>query len=70
MPLRLFVVCSCLGALAGGIFGLVRGLDYLPTLPVAIVEGGFLIGVPSAVLGALLAGSWWVSRATYQRLTR
>jgi hypothetical protein len=66
----LLVVCSCLGALAGGILGVVRGLEHLPTLPVAILEGGFLIGLPSAALGAILAAGWSISRTAWQRISR
>ena len=58
MPWRLAVVCAAAGVLAGATFGFVRGLDYIPTLPFAIVEGAILIGFPSCLLGLLLAGCW------------
>ena len=60
MPLRLVVLIGGLGALAGAIFGFVRGLDYLPTLPVAIVEGAFLFGTPAGLVGCLAGGVWWL----------
>lgn len=53
---RLVVVVTLLGAAAGAVFGFVRGLAYLPTLPFAIVEGGILSGVPAAGLGLLAMG--------------
>ncbi|HEY5334557.1 MAG TPA: hypothetical protein VIJ71_00890 [Mycobacteriales bacterium] len=58
MPWRLFVGSCIAGVLGGAAFGFVRGLDYLPTLPFAVVEGGFLIGIPAAVLGLILVGLW------------
>lgn len=58
MPWRLLIVPAFLGGIGGAVFGFVRGLAYLPTLPVAIVEGALLIGVPAAVLGLLLVGVW------------
>jgi hypothetical protein len=58
MPWRLYAVCAAAGCLAGAILGFVRGLSYLPTLPVAIVEGGLLIGVPASLLGLVLTGAY------------
>jgi len=68
VPQRLLVGCAVLGASAGGIFGLIRGLHYLPTLPIAIVEGGVLMGVPSAFLGLVLGAGWYVGRAFCRRI--
>ena len=60
------------GAAAGAVLGLVRGLSYLPTLPVAIVEGGILFGVPASASGLLLGGVWSKASANAppRRLTR
>src|SRR3954451_24144789 len=56
MPWRILVVVALLGVVGGGVFGFIRGLSYLPTLPVAVVEGGILFGAPAALLGLVLAG--------------
>jgi uncharacterized membrane protein YedE/YeeE len=53
----LFGVGAALFALGGAIFGFVRGLSYLPTLPAAIVEGAVLVGVPGTVLAAVVAAA-------------
>jgi hypothetical protein len=58
MPWRLLAACALVGVVGGAIFGFVRGLHYVPTLPFAIVEGAILFGVPAAILGLLLAGGW------------
>jgi hypothetical protein len=50
-----------MGVVVGAIFGFVRGLDYLPTLPFAIVEGAILFGLPASLLGRLLGGGWWIA---------
>jgi hypothetical protein len=67
MPWRILVIATLIGVVGGGIFGFVRGLAYLPTLPFAVVEGGILFGVPAAVLGLLLAGVWWLGSAARRR---
>ena len=67
MPWRIFVVVAIAGVLAGVIFGFVRGLGHLPTLPFAIVEGGILFGVPAALLGLLLVGLWSAGSALRSR---
>lgn len=56
---RWFTIGSALAFLAGGVWGFVRGLDYLPTLPVAIIEGGFIIGVPGSIVATMVAGIIW-----------
>jgi hypothetical protein len=63
MPWRILMVVGAMGAIAGAVFGFLRGLDYLPTLPFAIIEGAFLIGVPATLLGMLLAGAWSAANA-------
>jgi hypothetical protein len=63
MPWRLLVGSSVIGVIGGAVFGFVRGLHYLPTLPVAIVEGGFLFGIPATVLGLILVGLWSLGSA-------
>ncbi|MGN6243171.1 MAG: hypothetical protein ACTHQ3_05795 [Motilibacteraceae bacterium] len=60
MPWLLLVALTVLGVVGGALFGVVRGLGYLPTLPFAIVEGAVLFGVPAALLGLLLSGAWWL----------
>jgi hypothetical protein len=67
MPWRIVVVVGLAGVTVGVLFGLVRGLDYLPTLPFALVEGGVLFGVPAALLGLLLAGLWSLGSAVRRR---
>lgn len=69
MPWRLFLACSAVGVVGGAIVGVVRGSNYLPTLPFAVIEGAFLIGIPSAVLGLVLAGVWSLG-TTVHRHTR
>lgn len=68
MPWRLLVVCSALGVAGGATFGFVRGLAYPPTLPLAIIEGGLLIGVPSALFGLVLAAAWLCASALRRRI--
>lgn len=63
MPWRLLAGSCVAGVLGGAAFGFVWGLDYLPTLPFAVVEGGFLIGVPATVLGLILVGVWSLGSA-------
>lgn len=67
MPWRILAVAALLGAFGGAVFGFVRGLSYLPTLPFAIVEGGFLFGVPAAIFGLLLVGAWSLAGALRRR---
>jgi hypothetical protein len=40
--------------LAGGVWGVQRGLEYPPTVYVAFIEGSLLVGVPGLVFGALV----------------
>jgi hypothetical protein len=61
MPWRLLGVCTLVGVAGGAIFGFVRGLRYVPTLPFAIIEGGILVGVPATVLGLVLVAAWSLS---------
>ena len=63
MPWAMFAVAALAGAIGGAVFGFIRGLSYLPTLPFAIVEGGFLFGVPAAFFGLLLVGAWALASA-------
>ena len=56
MPWRVAALVALVGAGCGAVLGFVLGLSYLPTLPVAIVEGAVLVGVPAALLGLLLTG--------------
>lgn len=67
MPWRILVVAALVGVVGGGIFGLVRGLGYLPTLPFAIVEGGILFGVPAALFGLVGVGVWSIGSAFRRR---
>jgi hypothetical protein len=53
---RWVVLGAAVAFSAGAVWGLVRGLSYLPTLPVAVIEGAILIGVPGASVGVLAAG--------------
>jgi hypothetical protein len=69
MPWRLLLICSAVGSLGGGVLGLVRGLGHLPTLPFAIIEGGILIGGPSAMVGLLLTGLWALLSRIHGRRT-
>ena len=57
MPWRVAAVVALAGAGAGAVLGFVLGLSYLPTLPVAVVEGGILVGVPAALLGLLVTAA-------------
>lgn len=43
-----------------------RGLDYLPTLPVAIIEGGFIIGVPGSIVATMVAGIVWAIERVHE----
>ena len=67
MPWRLSVIVSLVGVVGGAVFGFVRGLSYLPTLPVAIVEGGILFGVPAALLGLAITGAYSLGSAARRR---
>jgi hypothetical protein len=62
-PLSAAVLCASIGVGGGMIFGVVRGLAYLPTLPFAIVEGGLLFGIPAGILGLLVMSVWMATRA-------
>ena len=68
MPCRLPALCALVGVIGGAIFGFVRGLHYLPTLPLAIIEGGVLFGVPASGVGLLLVGGWWLARSGRRHL--
>jgi hypothetical protein len=67
MPWRILVVVTLVGVVGGGVFGLVRGLSYLPTLPFAIVEGGILFCVPAAVLGLVFTAAWSLGNTVRRR---
>ena len=54
--LRCMAAGGAVGAGAGAVWGFVRGLAYLPTLPVAIIEGAILLGVPAALSGLVVGG--------------
>jgi hypothetical protein len=69
MPWRLLVVTTVMGVVSGAVLGALLGLDYLPTFPVAVVEGAVLVGVPSALLGLLLTGVWSLGTVLRRRLT-
>ena len=69
MPWRVVLIASLLGLVGGAVFGFVRGLHYLPTLPVAIMEGGILFGVPLTLLGLLLGGLWSLGGVIRRRLS-
>jgi hypothetical protein len=58
MPWRLVVACASLGIIGGAILGFIRGLNYIPTLFFAVIEGAILFGVPAALLGLLLVACW------------
>ena len=44
-----------MGVMGGAILGLIRGLDYRPTVIFAVVEGAVLCGLPAAILGLFVA---------------
>ncbi|MBE7188985.1 hypothetical protein [Jatrophihabitans endophyticus] len=44
------------GTFGGGVWGFVRGLGHLPTLPFAVLEGALLLGIPSLVVGLVVGG--------------
>jgi len=54
--MRWLTIGTGLALLGGGVWGFVRGLDYLPTLPVAVTEGAIIVGVPGCIAAAILAG--------------
>lgn len=58
-PWALYGVWVVAVTVAGVVFGAARGLDYLPTLPFALIEGGIVFGVPGAVIGLLMVGLWF-----------
>jgi hypothetical protein len=68
MPWRILVIAVIVGACAGALVGFVRGLDYLPTLPFAVIEGAVLIGVPATLLGFVLTAVWSSGTAVRRRL--
>jgi hypothetical protein len=53
---RCVITGAALAVTAGAIWGFVRGLSYLPTLPVAIIEGAILIGIPGTLVAIVVAG--------------
>ena len=53
---RCVIVGAALAVAGGALFGFIRGLDYLPTLPFAVIEGAVLVGVPGGVAATVLAG--------------
>jgi hypothetical protein len=67
MPWRVAVACGLVGMTSGSAFGFFRGLQYLPTLPLAIIEGGILFTVPALLLGMVLSGGWCVATAIRRR---
>jgi hypothetical protein len=69
MPWRIAAICAVAGGVVGAVVGFVRGLSYLPTLPVAIVEGAVLIGIPASILGLLLTGGASAAAALRHRIT-
>jgi hypothetical protein len=69
MPWRVLRGCTLVGVVVGAIFGFVRGLDYAPTLPFAVVEGAILFGVPACVLGLLVAAGWSVAGGVRRRFS-
>lgn len=68
MPWRFVVGCSLVGIVAGAIFGFVRGLHYMPTLVVAIIEGAVLFAVPAALLGLLFAACWSLATGLHRHM--
>jgi hypothetical protein len=70
MPWRLVTVCGVVGVTGGAIFGFIRGLDHVPTLPFAIVEGAILFGVPCCLVGLLSASGWWLATNGRRRFLR
>jgi hypothetical protein len=62
MPWRMLVVVAAIGAVGGAVWGFIRGLSYLPTLPVAIVEGAVIFGVPAALLGLVMVALWSLAK--------
>lgn len=60
-PWRLFCGWLLLATSAGVVWGFVRGLHYLPTLPFALIEGGIIFAVPASLSGLIVVGSWYTS---------
>jgi hypothetical protein len=54
LALRRAGVVAVLAGVAGGIWGFVRGLGYLPTLAFAVAEGAAIFAVPGLLLGAVV----------------
>ena len=67
MPWRILVIATFVGVLGGGIWGFVRGLYHLPTVPFAVVEGAILFGVPAALVGLVATGLWSLGSAACRR---
>ena len=67
MPWRILVIATLVGFAGGGVWGFIRGLYNLPTVPFVIIEGGILIGVPAALIGLLLTGAWSLGSALRRR---
>jgi hypothetical protein len=57
------LVVAAICSAGGAVWGFVRGLDYLPTLPFAVVEGGLLFGIPGGLLGLALGSLIALGRA-------
>jgi hypothetical protein len=55
---------------AGAVFGLIRGMDYLPTLPFALIEGALIFGIPASAIGLLLLGLWYGVGAALAHVVR
>ena len=56
LPLRCrlyFAWPAVLGGV-GVLWGGIRGADDMPTLPVALVEGGLIFGIPAALIGGVV----------------
>lgn len=69
-PWVLFSGWVIAGSVAGVVFGAVRGLDYLPTLPFALLEGGIIFGIPAGVIGLVLVGLWYAGRTLVRVVCR
>ena len=67
MPWLLLLLCAGAGLAVGVVFGFVRGLQYPPTLVVALFEG-VLVGAPATALGLLVVAVWSVGRFIRRRL--
>jgi hypothetical protein len=67
---RCIIIGTVLAMVGGAVFGFVRGLDHLPTLPFAVIEGATLIGVPGSVAGTGVAGLITLGRHLYRARSR